>query len=58
MRGFSVIIAVTDDRKLVLIEQERPAMGGPVIELPAGLVGDGEDAGEPSPRGSRLSPPG
>jgi len=44
--GSVCIIAVTDDRKLVLIEQERPAMGGPVIELPAGLVGDGEDAGE------------
>ncbi len=44
--GAVCIIAVTDDRKLVLIEQPRPAMGGPVIELPAGLVGDGEDAGE------------
>jgi ADP-ribose pyrophosphatase len=44
--GAVVIIAVTDDRKLLLIEQVRPAMGGPVIELPAGLVGDGEDAGE------------
>ena len=44
--GAVCIIAVTDDRKLVLIEQVRPAMGGPVIELPAGLVGDGEDAGE------------
>jgi ADP-ribose pyrophosphatase len=45
--GAVCIIAVTDDHKLVLIEQQRPAMGGPVIELPAGLVGDGEDAGEP-----------
>lgn len=44
--GAVCIIAVTDDRKLVLIEQMRPAMGCPVIELPAGLVGDGEDAGE------------
>ncbi len=44
--GAVCIIAVTEDRKLVLIEQPRPAMNGPVIELPAGLVGDGEDAGE------------
>ena len=44
--GAVCIIAVTDDRKLVLIEQPRPAMNGHVIELPAGLVGDGEDAGE------------
>ncbi len=44
--GAVCIVAVTDDRKLVLIEQPRPAMNGPVIELPAGLVGDGEDAGE------------
>ncbi len=44
--GAVCIIAVTDDRKLVLIEQPRPAMNGPVIELPAGLVGDGEDEGE------------
>lgn len=44
--GAVCIIAVTDDRKLVLIEQPRPAMGVPVIELPAGLVGDGEDSGE------------
>src|SRR5688572_22223229 len=40
--GAVCIIAVTDERKLVLIEQPRPAMNGPVIELPAGLVGDGE----------------
>lgn len=45
--GAVCIIAVTDDRKLVLIEQRRPAMDCLVIELPAGLVGDGEDAGEP-----------
>ena len=44
--GAVCIIAVTDERKLVLIEQPRPAMNGPVIELPAGLVGDGEDEGE------------
>ena len=29
-----------DDRRLVLISQPRPALGGDVIELPAGLIGD------------------
>jgi ADP-ribose pyrophosphatase len=31
---------VTDDGKLVLVEQTRAPVGRPVIELPAGLVGD------------------
>lgn len=39
-RGAAAIIALTDDRRLVLISQPRPALGGAVIELPAGLVGD------------------
>ena len=34
------IVAVTDDQHLVLVEQHRIPVGGPVIELPAGLVGD------------------
>lgn len=34
------IVAVTDDGRLILVEQERPAIGGRAIELPAGLVGD------------------
>ncbi|MDG2382705.1 MAG: NUDIX hydrolase [Pirellulaceae bacterium] len=34
------VVAVTDDRHLVLIEQYRIPVAGPVIELPAGLVGD------------------
>ena len=38
--GAAAIIALTDDRRLVLISQPRPALGGAVIELPAGLVGD------------------
>jgi ADP-ribose pyrophosphatase len=41
-RGAAAIVALTDDGKLVLIEQPRPALGKPVIELPAGLVGDEE----------------
>jgi ADP-ribose pyrophosphatase len=38
--GIVGIVPVTDDGKLVLLEQFRPPMGGKVIELPAGLVGD------------------
>lgn len=38
--GIVVMAAVTDDRKLVLIEQPRPPVGRAVLELPAGLVGD------------------
>ena len=39
--GIVVIVAITDDGKLVLVEQHRTAVHGRVIELPAGLVGDG-----------------
>lgn len=39
--GIVVIVAVTDARELVLVEQERPAVRARVIELPAGLAGDG-----------------
>ncbi len=38
--GIVGIVPITDDGKLVLLEQYRPPMGGKVIELPAGLVGD------------------
>jgi hypothetical protein len=34
------IVAITDDRKVVLVEQYRPPLNGNVIELPAGLSGD------------------
>lgn len=34
------IIALTDDRQVVLVEQYRPPVGQTVIELPAGLAGD------------------
>ena len=40
------IIAVTDDKKLLLIEQFRIPVQSNVIEIPAGLVGD-KDASEP-----------
>ena len=39
--GIVCIVALTDDGKIVLVEQYRPPVAGRVIELPAGLVGDG-----------------
>jgi ADP-ribose pyrophosphatase len=38
--GVVGIVAVTTDRRLLLVEQFRPPMGCNVIELPAGLAGD------------------
>lgn len=42
--GVVAIIPVHADGRLVLLEQVRPAADGPVIEWPAGLVGDEGDA--------------
>jgi ADP-ribose pyrophosphatase len=38
--GIVVMVPITDDGKLVLVEQHRVPARGRVIELPAGLVGD------------------
>lgn len=38
--GVAVIVAVTDADELLLVEQYRLPVQRPVIELPAGLVGD------------------
>ena len=38
--GVVTLVPVTNDKRLVLIEQYRPAVKQTVIELPAGLVGD------------------
>jgi ADP-ribose pyrophosphatase len=38
--GIVVIVAVTDEGRLLLVEQDRPPVGKRVIELPAGLAGD------------------
>jgi hypothetical protein len=38
--GAVMILAVTDDDKVILIEQYRLPLNKPVIELPAGLAGD------------------
>jgi ADP-ribose pyrophosphatase len=36
----AVVILAEDDGKVILIEQYRIPVGGPCLELPAGLVGD------------------
>ena len=41
--GAAVILATTDVGEIVLVEQLRRAFGRPVIELPAGLIGDDGD---------------
>ncbi len=41
------VVAVTDDEKLLLVEQFRIPVDGNVIELPAGLAGDTGDPDEP-----------
>lgn len=42
------VIAVTDDRCLILVEQFREPVGQRVIELPAGLAGDLTDQADES----------
>ena len=41
--GVVAIMALTDDEKLILVEQHRPPVNQTVLELPAGLVGDLKD---------------
>jgi ADP-ribose pyrophosphatase len=38
--GAAIIVAVTDDRKLLLVEQYRIPVHARTVELPAGIVGD------------------
>ena len=38
--GVAIILAITPENKIVLVEQFRLAVGKRVIELPAGLAGD------------------
>ena len=40
VNGIVGVIAVTNDAKLILVEQFRPPVGKNVIEIPAGLAGD------------------
>lgn len=52
--GIVAIVAVTDDGRIVFVEQYRPPVDARVIELPAGLVGDEEHmAGEALADGAR-----
>ncbi len=39
-KGCVAILALTDDKRVILVEQFRPPVGKKVIELPAGLAGD------------------
>ena len=41
--GIVAILAITDDDELVCVEQERPAVGARVVDLPAGLAEEGEE---------------
>jgi ADP-ribose pyrophosphatase len=43
-RGVVVIVAVTEEGNLLMVEQHRIPIGGAVIEFPAGLAGDEEGA--------------
>ena len=47
--GAVVIVALTDEGRLLLVEQYRIPVGCPVIELPAGLVGDVPETESPAP---------
>jgi ADP-ribose pyrophosphatase len=40
----AVVILAEHDGKVLLVEQERPAIGKRCVELPAGLVGDEDEA--------------
>jgi ADP-ribose pyrophosphatase len=48
VHGIVVLVAVTPNGELLLVEQHREAMGGTVIELPAGLAGDEHDNADES----------
>ncbi len=45
----AVILAVDDEDHVLLVEQFRVPLGIAMIELPAGLIGDGDDNGDEDP---------
>ncbi len=49
----AVILALTDDEEVVLVEQERVPLGRRCLELPAGLVGDDTPGEAPSVSAAR-----
>ena len=40
LTGIVAVVALTPSREVLLVEQHREPVGGPVLELPAGIVGD------------------
>lgn len=46
----AAIVAVDSENRVLLVRQERPAVGGKVLEIPAGIVDPGE---EPLPAAKR-----
>ena len=44
--GSAIIVAVTEDQKLLLVEQYRIPVHARTIELPAGIIGDEADKGD------------
>lgn len=54
IHGIVLVVAVTPEGNLLLVEQWREAVAANVVELPAGLAGDREDAaGEPLEEAAR-----
>jgi ADP-ribose pyrophosphatase len=54
IHGIVLVVAVTPEGRLLLVEQPREAVGAAVLELPAGLAGDAESpAGEPLEEAAR-----
>jgi ADP-ribose pyrophosphatase len=47
------VVAVTDDGKIILTEQQRRPVDRRVIDWPAGLVGDEEGSGDPAETAKR-----
>ena len=55
--GAAIIVAVTDEQKLLLVEQYRIPLHARTIELPAGIIGDepgGGDEGQSEAAGREL----
>jgi branched-chain amino acid transport system ATP-binding protein len=52
--GACFVIAVTDERELVLVEQYRYPMGARCIELPAGIIGDSDAFENETPEAAAM----
>ena len=52
LRGISAaaVIAITDEDEVILVNQYRPAIKEHILEVPAGLVEEGEDPEESAKR--------